>query len=75
MTHNEYKGLGTKWYNYSTVINHRTKTDTEKEGAKMSDTTRIAHTLRRTDFIVYLNRNTFGPVEKKIVPVTKCPPF
>jgi len=49
MTHNEYKGLGRKWYNYSTVIIHMSKTDTEKEGTKMSDTTRIVHKLRRTD--------------------------
>ena len=52
MTHNEYKGLGRKQYNYSTVIIHMSKTATEK-GTKMSDTTRMAHTLRRTDVILF----------------------
>ena len=36
MRHNEYKALGRKWYNYSTVIIHVSKTDIEKEGSKMS---------------------------------------
>jgi hypothetical protein len=53
MTHNEYKRLGRKWYNYSTVIIHITKTDTEKEGTKMSDTTHTAHTIWRTDLILF----------------------
>jgi hypothetical protein len=54
MTHNEHKGLGRKWYNYSTVIIHMTKTDIEKEGTTMSDTTRRAHTLRRMNFILFI---------------------
>jgi len=46
MTHNEHKGLGRMWWNYSTVIIHMSKTDIEKKGTKMSDTTRIHYGVR-----------------------------